>query len=608
MSTSRCMSSWFLSGTLAFLWASGADALGAPVKIILDTDVASDCDDLGAIAVLHNYANQGKAEILGMVCDVSDDRSPLCLSAINTYYGRKSISIGCVTTDYVSPCVNILFDIPYFYVGANRFTDYIADTRNYDRGFLSNPVPDALDVYRDILKNNTNVTIVSIGSLYHLDRLLKEEPVLVSDSVAKLVVMGGQYPFMELRPDFNFSLWCDAAQRVVANWPTPIIFTGLGGDIITGAVLMDDAKVATNNPIRVGYKLGTEGERLDTSLKGESQGPYRPSWDPIAVVYAVEGAGSTFAEHNGINSVVPVSFDLPAIPFYGTPSITLPCVTNAWTDSEYGRHRYLSLVQPDPSTMSNHIENLMTGPTVPTPTDLSANAFSLNEIVLVWKDEASNEVGCKIERGTDGETFEEIGFTMGGSCNSFSDVSPDLVPGVRYYYRVRAFDDKGHYSYCSVPASAMLSEPSAPLVLGPAPYGFVPNTTPVLQSSAISYPDGVTHANSQWQVSRNTGFTGLAWDAGESFPASTSTTVPSGLLAYNTTYYWRVRYKDSHGVWSPWSAVGAFKTIESGDYEYSTGFDHSSITSYTGPGGNVTIPPTINGLPVISIGSYAFNT
>ena len=31
-----------------------------------------------------------------------------------------------------------------------------------------------------------------------------------------------------------------------------------------------------------------------------------------------------------------------------------------------------------------------------------------------------------------------------------------------------------------------------------------------------------------------------------------------------------------------------------------------TITGYTGPGGDVTIPDTISGLPVTSIGDYAF--
>ncbi|MDD4425039.1 MAG: hypothetical protein PHS40_03855, partial [Mariniphaga sp.] len=36
-------------------------------KIIFDTDMGSDCDDVGALALLHHYADLGKAEILGCI-------------------------------------------------------------------------------------------------------------------------------------------------------------------------------------------------------------------------------------------------------------------------------------------------------------------------------------------------------------------------------------------------------------------------------------------------------------------------------------------------------------------------------------------------------------
>ena len=41
-------------------------------------------------------------------------------------------------------------------------------------------------------------------------------------------------------------------------------------------------------------------------------------------------------------------------------------------------------------------------------------------------------------------------------------------------------------------------------------------------------------------------------------------------------------------------------------YEYVTNNGTITITGYTGPGGDVTIPDTINGLPVRSIGESAF--
>ena len=45
----------------------------------------------------------------------------------------------------------------------------------------------------------------------------------------------------------------------------------------------------------------------------------------------------------------------------------------------------------------------------------------------------------------------------------------------------------------------------------------------------------------------------------------------------------------------------------SGDYEYTNNGDGTcTITAYTGPGGDVTIPDTLNGLAVTSIGTRAF--
>ena len=41
-------------------------------------------------------------------------------------------------------------------------------------------------------------------------------------------------------------------------------------------------------------------------------------------------------------------------------------------------------------------------------------------------------------------------------------------------------------------------------------------------------------------------------------------------------------------------------------FNYTTNNGTITITGYTGPGGAVAIPDTINGLPVTSIGDYAF--
>ena len=42
------------------------------------------------------------------------------------------------------------------------------------------------------------------------------------------------------------------------------------------------------------------------------------------------------------------------------------------------------------------------------------------------------------------------------------------------------------------------------------------------------------------------------------------------------------------------------------DYTYTNSSGKVTITGYTGSGGDIVIPETIEGLPVVSISSYAF--
>ena len=80
--------------------------------------------------------------------------------------------------------------------------------------------------------------------------------------------------------------------------------------------------------------------------------------------------------------------------------------------------------------------------------------------------------------------------------------------------------------------------------------------TPTLQSSLFSDPDsGDTHAASQWQLTTTAdNYSSPVFDSGTDASNLTSITVPPSLLNYSTTYYWHVRQKDNHGVWSEWSA------------------------------------------------------
>src|SRR5438034_261044 len=81
-----------LAGLLFLM--GGAAAAGTPVKVVFDTDMASDVDDVGALATLHALADLGEAEILAAGISSRNEHVGPCLDAINTWYGRPDLPIG----------------------------------------------------------------------------------------------------------------------------------------------------------------------------------------------------------------------------------------------------------------------------------------------------------------------------------------------------------------------------------------------------------------------------------------------------------------------------------------------------------------------------------
>jgi hypothetical protein len=92
------------------------------------------------------------------------------------------------------------------------------------------------------------------------------------------------------------------------------------------------------------------------------------------------------------------------------------------------------------------------------PTNLvtAATTTPFTSISLIWRDNASNENGFEIERGTDGINFGLIATTTQnfGIFGSYNDGTG--TTGVTYYYRVRTFSTLGGTSaYTNTSSSTM---------------------------------------------------------------------------------------------------------------------------------------------------------
>jgi len=193
-----------------------------PLKVIFDTDIDGDNDDVAAAAILHALADSGMVDILAMDVVSRCPYSPACLDAINTYYGRGDIPIGVYKGTTLAEVGS-----PYAKEVAERCPNDIG---------LSSQVPDVLGVYRRVLSGQSNgtVTMIAVGQMNNLVDLLTSPPdqysnlsgrELVRCKVATLFVMA---PYFNERNEYqrayNFVSSPKAALELIDKWPTKIKF------------------------------------------------------------------------------------------------------------------------------------------------------------------------------------------------------------------------------------------------------------------------------------------------------------------------------------------------------------------------------------------------
>src|SRR5687768_4043322 len=68
-----------------------------PVPIIFDSDMGPDYDDVGAITLLHAFADSGYAKILATIASTKYEGVAAVFNVFNTYFKRPAIAIGVPT-------------------------------------------------------------------------------------------------------------------------------------------------------------------------------------------------------------------------------------------------------------------------------------------------------------------------------------------------------------------------------------------------------------------------------------------------------------------------------------------------------------------------------
>ncbi len=297
-----------------------------PVKIILDTDIGPDYDDVGAMAVLHALTDSGKVEILGTFASNKDSLVVPTIEVMNTWFGRPAIPVGAPKTKGVSM------------TASQHWPDSVV-ARFPHQTRSTGEAPDAVTQYRKILASQPDhsVTIVSIGFLTNLGNLLQSQPDqlsllngtdLVFLKVKKLVSMAGQFPSGK---EFNVYMDSTASIDCFSHWPTDIIFSGfeIGEKVKTGLELVNQPW--KDNPVREAFRI---------ALAGSQEDHYgRMSWDQTAVLIAIYGTEPFFSTVKGTIQVHPDG-------------------SNGWKDDPAGKHTYVKF-KMTPDSIAHFIEKRM---------------------------------------------------------------------------------------------------------------------------------------------------------------------------------------------------------------------------------------------------------
>ena len=249
----------------------------APVKLIFDTDMGNDVDDLMALAMIHNLQKRGACELLAVTITKDHPQAAAFVDAVDTLYGYPDTPIGVVRDGAAKE--------------AGKF-NLLADEKNAD-GSLRYPhdlksgadAPEAVALIKDILAKQPDgsVVIAQVGFFTNLSRLLDSPggKELIAKKVKFLSIMAGAFQTVKWDTrhlEYNVKLDVPAAQKLAKEWPTPVVWSGYEIGVAAAfphVVIEEDLNYIPHHPLKEAYYL-------------YNPPPHdRPTWDPTAVLYAL---------------------------------------------------------------------------------------------------------------------------------------------------------------------------------------------------------------------------------------------------------------------------------------------------------------------------------
>ena len=257
-----------------------APAGAAPVKLIFDTDIGNDVDDVLALSVIHALQSRGECELLAVTITKPDELAGPFVDAVNRFYRRPGIPIGHTRAALTNSPSKFL---PLAEVKDGRKLRY---PRRLKR---SSDAPEATQLLRRVLSRqpDRSVVLVQVGYFSNLAALLDTpgdaaSPLngrdLVAQKVKLLSVMAGSFRTTHHDREYNVIQDLPAAKRLVPRWPTPVIWSGF------------EIGIAAPYPaasIERAYRYTPHHPAAEAYYRYNPPPHERPTWDLTSVLYAV---------------------------------------------------------------------------------------------------------------------------------------------------------------------------------------------------------------------------------------------------------------------------------------------------------------------------------
>jgi hypothetical protein len=268
--------------TVLTLSAAGENP-AMPVKIIFDTDIGNDVDDVLALSMLHSLQSRAQCELLGVTITKPDELAGPFVNAMNTFYGRPDLPIGFTSSHLKNEPSRFLPLVEQKDEGKLRYPHQLK---------RSSDAPAATELLRKILSHqpDQSVILVQVGYFSNLASLLdtpgdSTSPMtgkdLVKAKVKFLSVMAGAFRAIDGNSHFleyNVTQDLPASRKLAADWPTPIVWSGfeIGISVPFPAVSIErDFRYVTHHPAAEAYRLYNPPPHE------------RPTWDLTSVLYGV---------------------------------------------------------------------------------------------------------------------------------------------------------------------------------------------------------------------------------------------------------------------------------------------------------------------------------